>query len=742
MKKRHYLIIGLIVCLTIISLGLFGANSNLINLGFENGNFTGWTGYTRVYSTDVPTSNTPWVQVALPNSRRQVIMSDTTAYDPTVGYLLKIIPKGYKYSARLGDVITSADVTQGNNMGFRCWQQKLQYKLAVDSTNALLIMKFACVLQYASDHSALVEPRFKLTLYDSSGNEINTCTNYDVYSSSNTVKGFQNYTSTNSILSIAPQIQWRDWTTVGADLSAYKGQTITLEFMSTDCTGRFHFGYVYFVADYQPMKISTDFCGSSDTARLTAPTGFESYRWRDVNTNKVANTDTTLSTLAVPMSGKDSVIYHCIMRSATGCIDSLSTTILKYKPVASFTAKMVGTCTDNNVEFTNQSTTNRGRLAFRWDYGDGTNDTISGTHIHHYTTSGHHPVKLIVYNPPSTCSIDTIKDVESINTDLVGLKADQDSICIGSSTGKLRASGAWTYEWSTNPGTFNIDSIKSGLPAGTYWVKGYDSTHNCTSNKHYTTISDESEWMDSIQGHNWFCTGDSTKLYASGWYVNMNKQTGIAKTPLTYRWNNGALTDTITTNKAGTYTVIATDKWGCSRTSPYNVKEKVLPLINFTVSPNTINSKRNLVSCSINQEPSVLYNWTFGDNTGVSTGNSVIHYYNQNLPSALYTIALKDSDTVYGCTNSGTTSILLEPFVPNVFTPNGDEYNDYFMPNYEMDVYDRYGILVYSGTKESNGWDGSYKGKRLEPDTYFYIIHYTDYNNQKQTIKGYITLIR
>lgn len=726
--------IVLVVCSTAISLGLFGANSNLINLGFETGSFTGWKGYTWQYSTAVSSINTSKILVTLPTSRRQVIVSDTTAYDANTGNALRKVPKGYKYSARLGDEIKSGDSNP------RCWEQSLQYTMNVDSSNSLLVMKFACVLQYSSQHDNVTEfePRFRLNLYDNAGNKINTCTNYDVYSTSGTVKGFQTYTPSGS----TDPVKWRDWTTVGADLSAYKGQTITIEFMSADCTGRYHYGYAYFVADYQPMKISTDFCGSSDTARLTAPTGFESYRWRDVNANKIVNTDTTLSTIAVPMIGKDSVIYECIMRSATGCISPLSTTILKYKPTASFAAKMVGTCTDNNVEFANKSTTNRGKLTYLWDYGDGTNDTISGTHIHHYTTSGHHSVKLTTYNPPSTCSVDTIKDIESINTDLVGLKADQDSICIGSSTGKLRASGAWTYEWSTDPATFNIDSIKSGLPAGTYWVKGYDSTHNCTSNKHYITISNECDWMDSIQGQNWFCSGQSTQLYASGWYVNTNKQAGIAKTPLTYQWNNGAISDTVTINKADTYTVTATDKWGCSRTYSYNVQEKVLPLINFTVSPTTINPKRNLVSCSIDQESNVLYKWTFGDNTGVSTGNSVTHYYSQNLPSALYTIALKDSDTVYGCTNSGTTSILLEPFVPNVFTPNGDEHNDYFMPNYEIDIYDRYGILLYSGTKESKGWDGSCKGRRMEPDTYFYIIHYADYNNQKQTIKGYITLIR
>jgi gliding motility-associated-like protein len=741
MEKWH----NFILILIIVTLNMSGANTNLINLGFEKGTFSGWTGYTRIYSTDVPSNNTSWVEVTLPTSRRQVIMTDTTAYDPTVGNLLKIIPKGYKYSARLGDVITSADVTQGNNMGFRCWQQKLQYKLAVDSTNSLLIMKFACVLQYASDHTALMEPRFKLTLYDSSGNEINTCTNYDVYSSSSLVTGFKTYTSTNSLFSSASNIQWRDWTTVGADLSAYKGQNITLEFMSADCTGRFHFGYAYFVADYQPMKISTNFCGTSDTAKLIAPTGFESYRWRDMGSGSIVNSDTTLSTISVPMVNKDSVIYHCIMRSATGCIDSLSTTILKYKPVASFAAKMVGSCTADSVQFTNNSSTNRGKLSYLWDYGDGTTDTISSkVHLHHYTTSGHHTATLTVYNPPSTCTIDTVKDVESIDVDMVGLKAGKDSICIGSSTGTLIANGAWSYKWSIDSTTTKLDtaSIKTGLPANTYWVIGYNSAYNCFSKKHYATISDESEWMDSIQGKCWFCAQDSTQLNASGWYVNANQLIGAAKQSLSYLWSNGATTDTVFIGKPGTYTVTATDPWGCSRSTAVNVSEKALPLTDFSVSPLVINPKHNEVICSITQQSNVIYSWNFGDNTTLVSGNPVSHLYSQSLPTARYLIALKDSDTVYGCTNSATKSIVMEPFIPNVFTPNGDGHNDYFMPYYDMKIYDRYGILLYTGTTTTIGWDGTYKGKKVDPDTYFYVIHYTDFNNQTQTRKGYITLIR
>jgi hypothetical protein len=120
-------------------------DSNCQNLGFELGNFTNWTGYNWVYSTDVPSANTSKVQVSIPNQRRQVIMTDTTALDANTGNALRKIPHGYLYSARLGDELNGLD-----GGSFRCWEQSLRYTMTIDSTNALLIMKFALVLQYAS----------------------------------------------------------------------------------------------------------------------------------------------------------------------------------------------------------------------------------------------------------------------------------------------------------------------------------------------------------------------------------------------------------------------------------------------------------------------------------------------------------------------------------------------------------------------------------------------------------------
>jgi gliding motility-associated-like protein len=61
------------------------------------------------------------------------------------------------------------------------------------------------------------------------------------------------------------------------------------------------------------------------------------------------------------------------------------------------------------------------------------------------------------------------------------------------------------------------------------------------------------------------------------------------------------------------------------------------------------------------------------------------------------------------------------------------------MPDYDLQIFDRNGIRLYAGNK---GWDGTYKGSRMSPDTYFYLLRYTDNNNSQQVKKGSIMLIR
>jgi gliding motility-associated-like protein len=718
MKTRRKFTLMAALAAPVLAVVSMATNPAMKNIGFESGSFNGWTGYTWTYSTEVPSVNSSKVPVALPTSRRQVIISDTTAYDANTGNALKKVPKGYRYSARLGDEIKTGDTNP------RCWEQSLQYKMKVDSTNSLLIMKFACVLQYASDHTALMEPRFKLSLYDQSGNTINTCTNYDVYSSSSLVKGFQTYTPAGS----ANPVQWRDWTTVGADLSGFNGQNITIEFMSADCTGRYHYGYAYFVASYQSMSLTTKYCAGNDTATLTAPDGFESYKWKFHN-NVVGS-----NSVYYAIQPAEGDTYTCVMTSATGCTDSLTTTIWRYEPKAKFACSPLQ-CNDSiyKVQFTNLSTTNRGTLSNLWNFGDGSDTTLNPTHA--FTTSGWHKVWLTVTNSSSGCTDSYVDSVETFYPPLIGIKGDT-TYCPGYTT-TLKGYGADHYDWILPSGSIvhNVDSLVMRAPGGITGLTGYSSNGICSTTK-YRTVIEEPEWNILVSGNPAYCKNDSTCIRANALRdaAPLNSTTFIWKDPLQ---KIVGTQDSLIVKTPGTYTLLATNKRGCQKSTTCYVTEIALPDNSFTMSATAINNKHNYVTFNGPAVTGVSYFWDLGDSTTESQ-SSFTHYYDVTGASGEYIVTMTATNAE-GCISSSSKAIEVTPYVPNVFTPNGDGVNDRFMKGFELTIYDRNGIRFYQGI---DGWDGTFKGKNTDPDTYYYVLHYIDKNKQPASKTGYITLIR
>jgi gliding motility-associated-like protein len=688
----------------ISSTAAFAQESNCENLGFESGNFTNWVGYTWIKSVDVPSINTSKVKGIM--GRRQVIMSDTSAYDANTGYALRKIPTGYLYSARLGDEIVSSD---GNP---RCWQQSLQYTMTIDSSNALLIFKFACVLQYGSDHTALIEPRFRLQLYDENGKSIDDCSDYDVYSSNSYVEGFHKYSpsSTSSAHGTDSPVYWRDWTTVGANLMAYFGKTITIEFMATDCTGKYHYGYAYFVAGCHPLNILVDYCKGDTIAQFTAPEGFESYSWTNANGREID----TVQILAIS-DPTDDESYKCTMHSETGCTVSLQSTVAKYVPVADFNSEMID-CNSNTVSFTNLSTFTNGNLQYIWDFGDGAYSTARSPY-HTFPTSGLHPMQLILLNPPSTCTDTISKVVESFSPPLVGI--DGDSTYCPDNSVVLKAYGAYEYIWNTGSKT---DSIEVSDPGGDFWMVGKSST-GCISDTNLISITEQPDWNFIADCDTEFCFGGNAMLSLSGAY--------------TYKWDTGDTTNYIIVATSGIFSVKGSDVRGCPKVLSFNVIEYPLPVAGFELSAHTLNSKYNMLSGSVSPETGVSYLWDLGDGS-TETGSEFQHTYNLENDNLIYNISLT-ATTIHACVDSTSEIIDVVPFVPNVFTPNSDGINDVFMASINLELFDRNGLLIYKGF---DGWDGTYNGHNADSDTYFYVIRYKNRLKQTQTQKGYVTLIR
>jgi len=89
----------------------------------------------------------------------------------------------------------------------------------------------------------------------------------------------------------------------------------------------------------------------------------------------------------------------------------------------------------------------------------------------------------------------------------------------------------------------------------------------------------------------------------------------------------------------------------------------------------------------------------------------------------------------------------LVEFIPNTFSPNNDGVNDtWVIPEItrfdtnELNIYNRWGQLVYSSLNYQNDWGGTFNNTPLPEATYYYLLKIT--NNDDDTLRGTITIIR
>ena len=101
-----------------------------------------------------------------------------------------------------------------------------------------------------------------------------------------------------------------------------------------------------------------------------------------------------------------------------------------------------------------------------------------------------------------------------------------------------------------------------------------------------------------------------------------------------------------------------------------------------------------------------------------------------------------------GCSNEDNVfvQLLKAPLIPNIFSPNGDGVHDRWdiafletYPGCTIDIFNRYGQLIYHSVGYSKPWDGTVNGKPVPVGTYYYIINP---KNGRQQYSGYVDVIR
>ncbi len=217
--------------------------------------------------------------------------------------------------------------------------------------------------------------------------------------------------------------------------------------------------------------------------------------------------------------------------------------------------------------------------------------------------------------------------------------------------------------------------------------------------------------------------------------VNLNAGGGFDS----YLWSTGEQAMIITVDQAGEYSVEVTDGF-C--TGGDTVSVLAAPTYSSLADVELCPGQSQLFAVPFASDQIL---WNDGStNSELLAAGAGIYWYS----------AVDD----FGCTVTDTaevevnTTITGVPVVPNVFTPNGDLMNEKFRvanidaAQYQMDIYNRWGMKVFSSANNEVGWNGNLdNGSETVPDgTYFVIVTYKAYcSGEGVTTKtGHVTLLR
>jgi gliding motility-associated-like protein len=191
----------------------------------------------------------------------------------------------------------------------------------------------------------------------------------------------------------------------------------------------------------------------------------------------------------------------------------------------------------------------------------------------------------------------------------------------------------------------------------------------------------------------------------------------------TYLWQDGSVDQFLLAEDPGIYTVIVTIN-NCTATDTIILDQQDYPVLTF--GEDTILCAGQDFKLSAYNYGAV-YTWQDGSNDSI---------YEPRV-TGLYFV-----DVVNQC-GSTNDSILLTfnicnclVYVPKAFTPNSDTKNEIF--NYKanctdfkarLDIYTRFGQLIFSTQNPDIGWDGTYEGKDAPEGVYTYVLKYSGYDN-------------
>ncbi|MCB9360031.1 MAG: PKD domain-containing protein [Flavobacteriales bacterium] len=436
-----------------------------------------------------------------------------------------------------------------------------------------------------------------------------------------------------------------------------------------------------------------------------------------------------------------------------GCITNYSDDVYIYPfPIADFPEQSIFCDGQYSIQFENNSLNANN---YYWNFGDLT--TSSDTSIlptplpYNYPDSGSYNIMLVA-SQHNLC-FDTIFNTYSLHPLVTSFFDKQAIQCLSNNLFSLNAEGIF----SSNA-TFNWD-FNTSTSVGNPTQVSYSDT-----GRHLVTLTIEdygcsNSYIDTLIVYpNPVLNFDFTpKIGCQPLEINFY-DSSFAATPISFNWDFGdgsyssENSPTHVYQNSGTFDVsltISTNE-GCidvvNKTLTDTITVHPKPAANFSVNPTETYFFNNVIT--VKDLTNTYYQeFDFGDGS-LFTNQNIAYSY---LDTGHYQLSQTVS-TELGCKDTLYQKIWIKPdftvFVPNSFTPNGDYLNDIFTPKlqgvmeYEFQVFNRWGQLIFETDNLETGWDGSSNNSPSPEGVYIWKIKAKTIDYLLYTPSGHVNLIR
>jgi gliding motility-associated-like protein len=486
----------------------------------------------------------------------------------------------------------------------------------------------------------------------------------------------------------------------------------------------------------------------SITAVVTGGQPNYTYQW---------NTGATSSTA----SGLGQGEYSVIISDALGCSIQASYTITEPEP---FSVSAIVTTDYNGLDISCYNANDGGAMAevingvapLQFIWFDAYNQIIANSQSISNLGPGQYTVLVTDQNGCQSTASVTLTQPEPLFielttlTDFFGLPVSCENNADGSIGVSFNGGNpVYTIEWQQLP-QFHNDQIISGLSVGNYSVVLFD-LNGCQISDEVILDAHPLPNPLSIEPQQ-VCLGEQIEI-------------SCGSTPHTVTWefSNGINASGCQVSFPSTSvgcinaSITLTSQFGCVTTQTLNniVCVDPLPYAAFNYSPNTNISFISANVYFMNQsENAESYFWTFGDGTGGSDHINPQHTFPDSGPGQYLVTLYAYSE--FGCLDTATQTVFVEDelifYVPNAFTPDGDDYNNVFSPvfssgydpyNYTLYIFNRWGEVLFESHDTNVGWNGTYGGNMMQDGVYIWKIEIKDSDKGRTSMhQGTVTLLR